>query len=908
MHAIHTPEAQAHSSSVANSNDSVQQPPSIYRNPQCPGTMGYITGPADAVWSTSPYDVVGGWADGENMHTEPGAASGWASQDLDENGVPNRMWRTATPGAVVSLGVHFDAESATDALDRLFMSDDHAASPSSTPSHTSTPDLHVRSMDSELFAQVKPYLGINTAMASRLGARTFLPWKPVKTTVPDEPQPEPEQLVDSIYKMRRFRRVSKKNTPKNVYVSLTGKDSADGSLLHPVQTVDRARELKKLQGATKVLQIKEDGTISTLIDSDAVPQVPRAGIDESAHDTHSPEYPCFLSKFPTRTSGFPPPLPESPAQSVDLCIKNLELQSTREQMLGTPEFTPELLSNKPLVKWSPPRCVASQLLDTQAVLGSPLARSVLPQLSELSLGSAMGSNVREAPSHVPPTPPSAAKPPSTGRSRPALRSRVIQQPVTDPELILCQEAAVVAKLTAQDAVIKSRSAVYAIRKAASVEISRDMDRYAHWVASRKHKAVSINPKCVSPSQESGLRAPSPAKNVKLVAQGRSMSVGVAVNKDGTMHTAPLQRHALEIAMADELPQRMSADDGIVAPSAYAVLYWNGALVGQTQVVHSHRSPRWRHTFELMQIKSKEEGCNFLDVEVWALPATSDPQPLPGDGLTPTPPGTPGSTGRPSSAGSSKIGGSKKLLGKATWKSKPGEFPAGMHVLALAAQKSTFFRATPRPPHISAPVESADSGACPEEDTEPVTSGPRVTIKLIERQAVHTIRRETMQQHEDAMEGFRKEMQMMMKHIEDANTKMGREEGQKQETQLYEAYLSELVDEVVAGAAQNAVVERDRQRQRARWLADVKRAAHEVLHKAIECAIMQVVLGLDTNNEEQAHLAATRLQAVQRGNISRKVSAQRKEQAIEQSQHQAATKIAAVQRGNRDRRLLAAARS
>ena len=311
----------------------------------------------------------------------------------------------------------------------------------------------------------------------------------------------------------------------------------------------------------------------------------------------------------------------------------------------------------------------------------------------------------------------------------------------------------------------------------------------------------------------------------------------------------------------------------------------------------------------------------MDVEVWALPASSDPK---------SPRDTPSPTVSPRS-GSPKLGGSKKLLGKATWKSKPGEFSAGMHVLALIPQKTAFFRPLPRPPHISAPLESVEPGASTEEDTRPVTSGPRLTIKLIERPAVHTIRRETMKQHQDAKEEFKTAIETMMQHIQDARADIARQDAKMRAERLFEAYIDEVADEIVRGATRNAVVERKHQEKLARWRANVGRAVHEVMQKSIEWTAMQLVLGLNAANEPQAHAAATRLQAVQRGNVGRKQAARTRAQQIEQSlglagteeeaahiakiqaaargkiarqelaeQQMAATKIAAVQRGKADR--------
>ena len=864
---------------------------------------GYLSEPADPVWSTSPYDRVGGWADADKLHTEPGGSAGWAAQVLDESGGPVRECRTATPGAVVALGLHFDMATGIDALDRLSVPADGSATTLTAGSlHAFTPQVSAADL--------------HTTMASRLAARTFSPWKSVEPTVSDESEPEPELPIDSVYKMRRFRPASKNVAPRTVFVSLAGTDSSDGSFRDPVQTINRARELMKSQGATLLMRIREDGELSILIDGDAVPQIPSSEMDENARDPFSPESPCFLSKFP-ECAAESPPLREMPAKKLDSTIKNLELQSTRDQSLVVPERAPELLSNKPLANWRPPRCVSSQLLDTQAVLSSSPATPVVPLTSSLDSTMADRDGWSD-PSRAVPSPPSTVKSSCIGgTSRPASRSRVVYQPIVAEKVGMVREAAVVAQMTALDAAIKGRSAVVGIRMAVDAEVRRDMRLYAEWASRGNDKTVSIRPEYI----------PRPAKGIKLAdLRGKTMSVGVAVAKDGSTRTVPLQRHALEMAMADELPQRMSAADGLVPPSAYAVLYWNGTLIGQTHAVPSQRSPRWRYTFELAHIKTEEEeGCNFLDVEVWALPATSDPR-SPRD--TPSPPVSPRS-------GVSKLGGSKKLLGKATLKSKPGEFPEGLHVLALRPQKTAFFRPLPRPPHISAPLESVEPGASTEEDTRPVTSGPRLTIKLIERPAVHTIRKETMKQHEDAKKEFKTAIETMMQHIQDARADRARKDAQMRAERLFEAYISEVVDEIARGATRNAVVERKHQQKLARWRANVGRAVQEVMQKSIEWTAMQLVLGLNAANEPRAHSAATRVQAVQRGKIGRKQAARTRAQQIEQSlgllgteeeaahiakiqavargkiarqelaeQQTAATKIAAAQRGQVGRRRVA----
>jgi len=887
---------------AARNNERVWNLKNVHRDTERPGNMGYTHEPADPVWSTSPYDLVGGWADVEEMHTEPGRDDGWASLAIDEQGIPVREWRTATPGAVVSLGSHLDATTGIDALERLSLAATANSRPTSS-SRATTPTSGFPTTD----LLVGYPVGISTAMAGRLESRTFSPWKPLKVTVPDEPEPEPEPLVDRIYKMRRFQKVATRHVQKVIYVSVIGKDSADGSISHPVQTTDRARELMKSQGATKVMLIPDDdGPVTLLLDSSAVPLVPSTEIDESARDPRAPESPCFLSKFPPGQAQELPPLRDPPAQSLDSTIKNLELQTAHEQAL-VDDATSDSVTSGWLANWSPPRCVAAQLLDTRAVLNSPPATSVTH------------SSRAEPRAHLPPTPPSAAKPRSAARRSPASRSRVVKpySPDQIENVDMWREAAIVAKIAAETATRKSRGAVYGLQLASQAELKRDLERYRVLMASpgqaqllRQHrKEVSIDPAsidAVRPDSAMGA-APNPAASTKLEVTRGAMSVGVAVDKDGKLHAAPLQRHALEIAMADELPQRMSADDGIVPPSAYAVLYWNGTLIGQTQVVHSHRSPRWRHTFELAHIKTeKEEGQNSLEVEVWALPADSQSA---ADGVTPTPPGTPGSTERPDSAGSSKLGGNKKLLGKTAWKGKPGEFPEGMLVLALTAPKSTFFRSLPKPAHISASVESVESGTSTESGSKPVTSGPRLTIKLIERPAVHTIRRETMEQHENAKGTFKMEMEAMMQRIDEANAEIEAEKAQARLQQLYEESLADILEEMVTGAAHNAAVERHHQRKRARWHASVKRAVQHVTEQSIEWATMQLMLGLNKGNAEQADSAAAKLQAVQRGKIGRAKAARVKiesELGLTGSEEEAAqiAKMQATVRGKQDRKKVA----
>ena len=189
----------------------------------------------------------------------------------------------------------------------------------------------------------------------------------------------------------------------------------------------------------------------------------------------------------------------------------------------------------------------------------------------------------------------------------------------------------------------------------------------------------------------------------------------------------------------------------------------------------------------------------------------------------------------------------------------------------------------------------------------------------------------MKQHEDAKKEFKTAIETMMQHIQDARADIARKDAQMRAERLFEAYISEVVDEIARGATRNAVVERKHQQKLARWRANVGRAVQEVMQKSIEWTAMQLVLGLNAANEPRAHSAATRVQAVQRGKIGRKQAARTRAQQIEQSlgllgteeeaahiakiqavargkiarqelaeQQTAATKIAAAQRGKADR--------
>jgi len=233
--------------SAAAVDERVRMMHNVKRNLDRPGNMGYVEAPRDPVWSTSPFDVVGGWADAEQLHTEPGKEPGWARVPLDSEGIPVREWRTATRGAVVSLGTNLDKTTGIDALEMLY-TPERPQSPvqsfreSSFGAILSATDLRMQSAEALEGVGVmwSPEVGLTTSEAVRLEARTFSPWKPLKVTLPEEPEPEPEPLVDSIYRMRRFRPAITKSVQNSIYVSVTGKDSADGSRYHPVQVSTQA--------------------------------------------------------------------------------------------------------------------------------------------------------------------------------------------------------------------------------------------------------------------------------------------------------------------------------------------------------------------------------------------------------------------------------------------------------------------------------------------------------------------------------------------------------------------------------------------------------------------------------------------------------------------------------------------
>ena len=918
--------------STAAADERIRAEHSVKRNLDRPANMGYIEAPHDPVWSTSPFDVVGGWTDVERLHTEPGPEPGWARVPLDSEGIPVREWRTATRGAVVSLGSNLDKTTGIDALEMLYTPEKPQSpgelSASLLSQESFATDLRMASADALGLDGVmwSPELGLTTSEAVRLEARTFSPWRPLKVTLPEEPEPEPEPLVDSIYRMRRFRPKLTKSVQNNsIYVSVSGKNSADGSLHHPVQTVEKARELMKLQGATKTwrIPVDEDDPMYLLIDSTAVPMEPSSAIDESSRDPNAPESPCFLSKFPSPRQQLPKLGSETPdmleysgrlfltsttksltgvesledgIQSLNSTIKDVELNTLVEKLQL--QLSAESVNTPSLVGWSPPRCVAAQLLDTRAVLSTPPAASVVPlarhEPSDLDIGEAFSTV---------PTPPTT--PNRMNRSSPRTKSVAVsvEEPVIPeyhPEMgknvDLHREAAVVAKINALSAAKDGHVAVLGLKLAAHAELRRDMDRYRQLIdspsatppPSRESRSVSIHPDAFDTptrlsSSSDGAPNPAPDANMRLSMTKGFPSVAV-VDPDGQLHTAPLQRHALELAMADELPQRMSADVGIVPPSAYAVLYWNGELIGQTQVVHSHRNPRWRHTFELAHIMTEEgEGHNSLEVEVWALPANSTSESPMGDSaFSPTPPGTPRdqSSDRPDSAGSSKLGGNKKLLGKAAWKGQPGEFPEGMHALALTAPKSPFFRSLPKAAHISTSMESVESGKSSESNAKPVTSGPRLTIKLIERPAVHTIRRETMTQHDFSAACFVDEMAAMTELVEAANEEVAQVKAIEDEKLLNTQLIEEAVEQVTTGGAVNAVVEIRHQAKRARWHANIKRAVDEATRQSIEWASMQLVMGLNKDSEEEANSAAAKLQVRERGRRGRDKAKAVKKETIE----------------------------
>ena len=891
------------------------------------------------MWTTTDGSIecVGGWCDTAHLHTEPGGASGWASLLVDADG--NEI-TTATPGYVVTRGQELAALDAGAGMVHENVSDasfewDAESVGGDAPVATE------RSLDSldedaaEMRAEPEPQAGLvdpevsaqklASPHAARLAARTFSPWRPPLATSPPEPEPEPEPAPSQSRKAVHGRR----ERPSCIYMSVTGKDRFDGSRERPVQTLQRVRELMAAEQVTKAVQLtpagtNPDGSVHHVA-TDMIDERPRSGA--ASEQGFAPSFLSQVSPYPPKSS-----LPHlhgkwnNMTSSLDdqLSLLNSTIRSA-ELDLSETEGGTEGEEAAPLMQWSPPRPVAVQLADTRAVLSSPAAATLFFDSSSVP------SPPSARPARLVPTPP--RQPPKSSPSR-SSRSRLSSR-LSDAENVATSvEASTIATTIAQVAVGAGFADLNATVEKTQAEVDADLEKCRTMIARnsrRRHKraakAVAV-PKPVQPGSET-------AQGVQRKPAPRGAAAGTTATGQKELG---LQRHALEVAMADELPQRVTGE-GIIPPSAYAVLYWNGERIGQTQVVMSSRQPRWRQTFELAHVKLENEGHNGLEVEVWSLPAGAKTAPK---GSVMTPPPTPPISSAASStsslegsssigrSASAKLGGSKKLLGKAMWKGKAGEFPEGMLVLALPTPKSSYASSS-RLPAIS------DSNPSVPHDEGPsvvVTSGPRIMIKLIQRSAVHTIREGVLDAHKMKIKQFDNEMEAIMSHIAAADEQLEEKRKEEEAQRAWDARLESHLQEILVGAAKNAAAELRHQAakaQRRSKLAAARRAAAEIIAECMRVVDIELGLGITTDRQAEAASAATKLQATHRGKRDRAAVAEMKTKKIEEDlsltgsaeetaavakmqaqargkkarqelseKKQAATRIAAVHRGNQSR--------
>ena len=891
------------------------------------------------MWTTTDGSIecVGGWCDTAHLHTEPGGASGWASRLVDADG--NEI-TTATPGYVVTRGselaaldagagrVHENVSDASFEWDAESVGGDAPIAERSLDSLDTEPEPQAGLVDPEVSAQK-----LASPHAARLAARTFSPWRPPLATSPPEPEPEPEPAPSQSRKAGHGRR----ERPSCIYMSVTGKDRFDGSRERPVQTLQRVRELMAAEQVTKAVQLtpagtNPDGSVHHVA-TDMIDERPRSGA--ASEQEFAPSFLSQVSPYPPKSS-----LPHlhgkwnNMTSSLDdqLSLLNSTIRSAELDLSDTEAGT-EGEEAAPLLRWSPPRPVAVQLADTRAVLGSPAAATLFFDTSSVP------SPPSARPARLVPTPP--RQPPKSSPS-PSSRSRLSSRLSNAENVATSVEASTIATTIAQVAVGAGFADLNAMVEKTQAEVDADLEKCRTMIARnsrRRHKraaqAVAV-PKAAQPGSSDAARA---GNETAQGVQRKPAPRGAAASTIGSgQKDLGLQRHALEVAMADELPQRVTGE-GIIPPSAYAVLYWNGERIGQTQVVMSSRQPRWRQTFELAHVKLENEGHNGLEVEVWSLPAGAKTAPT---GSVMTPPPTPPISSAASStsslegsssigrSASAKLGGSKKLLGKAMWKGKAGEFPEGMLVLALPAPKSSYASSS-RLPAIS------DSNPSVPHDEGPsvvVTSGPRIMIKLIQRSAVHTIRRETLTQHDLSMSQFDNEMEAIMSHIAAADEQLEEKRKEEEAQRVWDARLESHLHEILVGAAKNAAAELRHQAaktQRRSKLAAARRAAAEIIAECMRVVDIELSLGITTDRQAEAASAATKLQATHRGKQDRAAVAEMKTKKIEEDlgltgsaeetaavakmqaqargkqarqelaeKKQAATRIAAVHRGNKSR--------
>jgi hypothetical protein len=182
--------------------------------------------------------------------------------------------------------------------------------------------------------------------------------------------------------------------------------------------------------------------------------------------------------------------------------------------------------------------------------------------------------------------------------------------------------------------------------------------------------ITIGPSSSQKKRGAGGRRNSAAVQQNHTSTMRHGFVGAEVvhhlNGLVPVHRA-VQRHAVELIAAAEMPWRTGPEGPMTPPSCYAVIHWNDMTVGQSEVIERERNPHWRQAFELIDVRA--DDCNELRIEIFAMPTS---------GAT-----TVGDAENIVSMTSprGKLGG-KKWLGQAVWRGGKGEYP-GDAVLTLA---------------------------------------------------------------------------------------------------------------------------------------------------------------------------------------------------------------------------------
>eukprot|EP01047_Picozoa_sp_COSAG01_P018310 COSAG01_NODE_989_length_12296_cov_244.291629_12_plen_284_part_00 len=110
-----------------------------------------------------------------------------------------------------------------------------------------------------------------------------------------------------------------------------------------------------------------------------------------------------------------------------------------------------------------------------------------------------------------------------------------------------------------------------------------------------------------------------AANAQRKVRGAAHAADALVG--GLLQSRVTREHKIELVSAEEMPWRTSLD-GRVPPSCYALVYWNGMCLGQTDVVERERAPRWRRSFVPSM---RHSGANELLVQVFAMPTDAPPE-------------------------------------------------------------------------------------------------------------------------------------------------------------------------------------------------------------------------------------------------------------------------------------------